>query len=398
MTSTPATTPKQDASSPPTIRLCMFQPALPKYRIPVFRELSSRPGIKYKLFYSADEPVSNVEPSGFEGEAIRSRLITKRPRLIWRQAQIDLVDPSRFDLIMGGWNTRYLSLVPMLLLAQRRGIPTIMWGHGYSKRESFSRRFLRDSTGNLATALVFYGATARNRFVERNGRPERAFVAPNSLDQREIQAARNEWLARPDELRKFKEQHGLLPGPVLLFVSRLSPENRTDMLLKAGAILRKDYPDLRIVIVGGGVEDANLRAVAKDSGIADRTIFTGPIYEESQLAPWFISSDLFVYPRNVGLSLLHGMGYGLPVITTDYEPSWAPEMDALQPWINGMTYQDGSVDALAHIVGAVLSDRERLDRMKASAFRTATEEYSLHKMVDGMEAAIRYAYEHRPRR
>ncbi|MBX3390988.1 MAG: glycosyltransferase family 4 protein [Phycisphaeraceae bacterium] len=395
MTSTPATTPQQDA---PTIRLCMFQPALPKYRLPVFRELSSRSGIKFRLFFSADEPVKNVEPEGFDGESIRSRTILKRPHLIWRQAQIDLVDLSRFDVIMGGWNTRYLSLVPMLLLAQRRGIPTVLWGHGYSKRESYSRRFLRDSTGNLATALVFYGATARNRFVERNGRPERAFVAANSLDQREVQAARDAWRAKPDELQKFKEQHGLLPGPVLLFVSRLSPENRTDMLLQAGAILRKTYPDLRIVIVGGGMEDANLRAVAKDCGIDDRTIFTGPIYEESELAPWFLSSDLFVYPRNVGLSLLHAMGYGLPVITTDYEPSWAPEVDALQPWINGMTYQDGSVDALAHIVGSVLSDRERLDRMKASAFRTATQEYSLTKMVDGMEAAIRYAFEHRPKR
>lgn len=395
MTSAPDAIPTQDAA---TIRLCLLQPALPKYRIPVFRELASRPGIKFRLFYSSDEPVTNVEPSGFEGETIKSRMISKRPRLLWRQAQIDLIDPSRFDVVMAGWNTRYLSLVPSLLLAHKRGIPTVLWGHGYSKSETFSRRFLRDRTGNLASAILFYGATARNRFVERNGRPERTFVAPNSLDQREIQAARNAWLAKPDELRAFKEQHGLLPGPVLLFVSRLSPENRTDMLLRAGAILRKDYPDLRIVIVGGGAEDASLRAVAKDCGIEDRTIFTGPIYEESQLAPWFISSDLFVYPRNVGLSLLHAMGYGLPVITTDYEPSWAPEVDALQPWINGMTYQDGSIDALAHIVGTVLSDRERLQRMKASAFHTATVEYSLNKMVNGMEAAIRYAYERRPRR
>jgi len=373
------------------IRLCLFQPALPKYRLPVFRELAARPGIEFNLFYSSDEPVKNVAPDGFRGQAIESRVLFKKPRLLWRQAQIDLIDPSRFDVVIAGWNTRYLSLVPCLLLAKKRGIPTILWGHGYSKRETFARRFLRDSIGNLASAILFYGSTARNRFVERNGTGERAFVAHNSLDQREIQKARDSWLAKPEELQRFKEKYGLVPGPVLLFVSRLSPENRTDMLLRAGTILRKQFPSLKIVIVGGGDEESNLRAVAKESAVEDLTIFTGAIYDEVDLAPWFISSDLFVYPRNIGLSLLHAMGYGLPVITTDYEPSWAPEVDALQPWINGMTYDDGSVEALAHIVGAVLSDPERLSRMKASAFRTATQEYSLTKMVDGMEAAIRYA-------
>ncbi|MBX3380688.1 MAG: glycosyltransferase family 4 protein [Phycisphaeraceae bacterium] len=394
MTTAPAPSTPLD---PSRIRLCLLQPALPKYRLPVFRELASRQGIDFQLFYSADEPVKNVTPEGFKGQPIASRLLLKRPRLIWRQAQIDLVDPSRFDILMAGWNTRYLTLVPSLLLAKKRGIPAILWGHGYSKNESFSRRFIRDSTGNLATAILFYGATARNRFVERNGRGERAFVAPNSLDQREIQSARQYWLERPEELRRFKEQHGLLPGPVLLFVSRLVPENHTEMLVRAGAMLRKDYPDIKIVIIGGGDEENNLRAIAKECAIDDRTVFTGAIYDEPALAPWFMSSDLFVYPRNIGLSLLHAMGYGLPVITTDYEPSWAPEVDALKPWINGMTYQDRSVDALAHIVGAVLSDRDRLDRMKASALRTATEDYSLTKMVDGMEAAIRYAYGTRSR-
>lgn len=387
----PPTAPPASNGAPP-IRVCLFQPALPKYRIPVFRELASRPGISFHLFYSSDEPVKNVAPDGFQGTPIASRVLLKKPRLLWRQAQIDGIDPSRFDVVMSGWNTRYLSLVPCLLLARKRGIPTILWGHGYSKSETFSRRFLRDSIGNLATAILFYNSSARNRFISRHHNGHRVFVAPNSLDQRELKAARDSWIARPDELQRFKEKHGLVDGPVLLFVSRLSSENRTDLLLRAGAVLRKQYPTLKIVIVGAGEQESDLRAVAKENKVDDLTVFTGAIYDESELAPWFISSDLFVYPRNVGLSLLHAMGYGLPVITTDYEPSWAPEVDALQPWINGMTYTDGSVEALAHVVGAVLSDRERLNQMKANAYRTATEEYNLFKMVDGMEAAIRYAF------
>ncbi len=393
MTEAPANPALPAGESPtPTIRLALFQPALPKYRVPVFRELASRPGIDLHFFYASDEPVQNVEPSGFRGTPITSSIVLSKPRLLWRQAQLDLIDPSRFDVVMAGWNTRYLSLIPSLLKCRRRGIPSVLWGHGYSKRERFSKRFIRDATGNLATAVLFYGEAARKRFVERNGREFRAFVAPNALDQTEIQRARSRWLADPAALQRFKREHSLEHGPVLAFVSRLSPENRADLLLRAGAKLLPAFPHLRIAIVGSGIEEANLRRVAADCGMEKQTIFTGAVYEEENLAPWFLSSDLFVYPRNAGLSILHAMGYGLPVITTDFAPSWAPEVDTIKPWMNGMLYRDGSADDLASVIGSLLNDRARIDRMRTVALHTATQEYTLKGMVDGMERAIRYAY------
>ena len=39
----------------------------------------------------------------------------------------------------------------------------------------------------------------------------------------------------------------------------------------------------------------------------------GSIYDEIELAPWFLTADAFVYPENIGLSILHAFGYGLPV-------------------------------------------------------------------------------------
>jgi glycosyltransferase involved in cell wall biosynthesis len=174
-------------------------------------------------------------------------------------------------------------------------------------------------------------------------------------------------------------------------------ENRTDMLLDCVPGLIGEFPRLRVVIVGDGPVRAALEEQASRLGIADRVTFTGAIYEEAQLAPWFLSSDLFVYPRNIGLSLQHAMGYGLPVVTTDDQASWAPEVEGLKPWMNGMFYRDGDVEDLTEVVRLILADRERLDAMKSLALKTATEDYSVQKMVDGMEAAVRYAYSQRRR-
>ena len=380
-----------------TIRLAVFQPAMPKYRLPVFQELARRPGIKFKLFYSSDEPVKNVTPVGFDAEPITSRVLLKSPRLMWREKQLEIANSDHFDVMVAGWNTRYVSLIASLRIAAKRGMPTVVWGHGYSKQENRAKRGFRDWVGNLATAVLFYGSRARNDFVRRHNAEHRAFVAPNSLDQSEAVRLRAQWLAEPERLAAFKREHGLDQGPTLFFVSRLIHENRTDLLLACIPQLARDFPGVRAVIVGDGPVRAELEQQAARLGIADRVTFTGAIYEESQLAPWFLASDLFAYPRNIGLSLLHAMGYGLPVVTTDDQVSWAPEVECLKPWMNGMFYRDGDVDDLTEVIRLILSDRERLDAMKKQALKTATEDYSVQKMVDGMEAAIRYAYSQRRR-
>ena len=50
------------------------------------------------------------------------------------------------------------------------------------------------------------------------------------------------------------------------------------------------------------------------------------------------------------------MGYGLPVITTDQSSTWAPELDGLKPWLNGMTFNHESVEDLAFVIRNMLQN------------------------------------------
>ena len=222
-------------------------------------------------------------------------------------------------------------------------------------------------------------------------------MAFNCLDQAPIQEARRHWLANPEGLADFRRRHNLNHGenhPTLLFVSRLEAANRLDLLLEAAAMLRGDYPKIQIVIIGKGEAEPELRAQSQALGLSEQVYFPGAIYDEVQLAPWFLSADVFCYPVNIGLSLLHAFGYGLPVVTSDRLQSQGPEIEALRPEENGLLYAHDNATALSLALRRLITDRALNQRLSEHALRTATEEFTLEHMVDGMEAAVRYCARH----
>lgn len=376
-----------------SIRVCIQQPALPAYRVPVFAELASRPGISVEVLFSDKAKLPNVEAQGFEARQVGERLLLGRPREVrWTKAQFEAVDPKRADVAILEYNAGVPSLVPAIRRAKRRGVGVVLWGHGYSVRDSKWSRGLRNLIGRRADAVLLYNHEARERMIEDGFPADKLFVALNALDQGPIQAAREAWLADHSRLADFKREHGLDDRPVVLFVSRLVEQNRTDLLLHAVARLADAQPDLVLAIVGDGDQRAHLGELAERLGIADRVRMPGAIYGEDALAPWFLSARVFAYPAYMGLSVLHAFGYGLPVVTSGDMSCHGPEASAVVDGENGRLVDLGEPGSLAGAVGQILADDELQGRLAAGALRTATERQTISGMVDGHEAAVRFAH------
>lgn len=387
----PESPPVSPPGSPPVIRLIIQQPSLAQYRVPVFRELAQRPGIDLTVYYghAVDGP-ANVEPDGFAAHLVPQRRLRLGPRTaLWHAPAWTSASRRRCDVLLLYWDLHYASLVPALLRAKTAGVPTILWGHGVSKREAGWRRRLRVSVARLATALLFYNHTIRRQYIDLGFDPQRLFVAPNSLDQTPIQHARQHWLDRPDDLRAFQQQHGLTDGRHILFIARLDPGRRLDLLLAAFAQLAPGHPRSKLILIGGGDHRLVLEHTALALGIAHRVIFTGPLYDQLQLAPWFLSSHLACFPSEAGLSLLHAFGYSLPVIATDRLAAHGPEIEALRHEHNGLLFTDNDEHALAAGLARLLDDEPARRRMAHEARNTVLHDFSLTRMVDGMELAVR---------
>lgn len=384
---------------PSPIRVRIQQPALPAYRVPVFAELARRPGLSVEVLFPSRAKLPNVDARGFKASQVPERRLLRWPREVrWVPAQFMAADPTHADVAVLEYNSGVPSLVPAIRKARRRGVGVVVWGHGYSVRDTGPSRRLRNWIGRQADAVLLYHHEARERLIAEGMDPERLFVALNALDQAPIRAARDHWLARPDDLARFRQQHGLAGGKVVLFVSRLTGANRTDLLIHAAANLVEEHPDLVVAIVGDGEQKAELEALAHRLGIGARVRFPGAIYGEEALAPWFLSASAFCYPSFMGLSVLHAFGYGLPVVTSGDMSRHGPEARAVVDGSNGLLVDLGQPASLALALGRVLTDAPLWSSLARGALATARERYTLANMVDGYEAAVRYAKNRAKRR
>lgn len=370
----------------------MQQPALAKYRVPVYRALGLRENIDLHVYYSQAGNIPNVAPEGFRATPFRRREMPwPLNDLIWNPLPKKYFKRENCDVLILNWNIRHLSLLPSLIRARLEGVPVLVWGHGYSKHERPLRRWVRWSITRLCHGIIVYSHTVADTLTRAGFDRNRIFVAQNTIDQTEIQAARQWWLDRPDQLAAFRKENNLDRGPHLLFVSRLEPTNRTDTLLHAMAGMEAEFPGIHATIVGDGADESHLKSLARELGLESRVRFTGAIYKDHDLAPWFLSSDLFVYPSNIGLSLQHAFGFGLPVVVGDIIHLHGPEIEGLRPGENGAFFEHHNPDALRQVLVDLLRDPAKLKEMGRSAHRTATQEFTLARMVDGVEAAVRFA-------
>lgn len=380
-----------------SLRVILQQPALPHYRIPVFRELATRSGLDVQVIYGDTMGKdANVEPDGFEAHYVPVKLLGGG-RFMWHQPQVSFARRGTCDVLLASWSSRYLSLPFGLVRAKMAGIGTVLWGHGYSKNESPTRAKLREFLGRRGDALLFYDQLTADRYVQTGHDATRVFTAVNAIDQKPVQEAREQWLREPATLQAFREEKQLGSGPVLLYVSRISQENRLDLLVDALPIVAKRFPQVKAVLVGKGQPQLieKLKQQAATVGVENSLLFTGPIYDEKTIAPYFLAADVFVYPINIGLSILHAFGYGLPVVTSDLREAQNPEIVALHEGVNGLTYRHNDPQALADTLIQILGNSKYRNEMAQQAHYTVMKQFSIPRMVDGMEAAIRCAADRR---
>jgi glycosyltransferase involved in cell wall biosynthesis len=106
---------------------------------------------------------------------------------------------------------------------------------------------------------------------------------------------------------------------VLISIGRLAQEKNWPTLLEAVKIVIQKHPDLRVVIIGDGVEKNNLQTLAGELGLAERVTFTGEL-PFSEVPAYLKAADLFAFAsitETQGLVTMEAMAAGLPVVAVD---------------------------------------------------------------------------------
>lgn len=87
--------------------------------------------------------------------------------------------------------------------------------------------------------------------------------------------------------------HGV---PCFLFIGRLMWYKGLRIILDALAELKNHDIDFRMIIVGGGGDEAEVKEYTEKLGIGNKVFFTGLLSERKLLRAWYQKADLFLFP------------------------------------------------------------------------------------------------------
>ncbi len=135
-------------------------------------------------------------------------------------------------------------------------------------------------------------------------------------------------------------------------VANFAPKKGHDVLVDAFAALRARRPSLRLVLVGFGPSEQEVRAHVRRRGVADATLFTGDRDDVADLLPAFDVFALASRHEGFGLVVLEAMAAGVPVVATTVDG--LPE--AVGSDAAGRLVAPGDADALAEAIEEVLAD------------------------------------------
>lgn len=101
----------------------------------------------------------------------------------------------------------------------------------------------------------------------------------------------------PEKVAKVTDSYDLPEGiPVFLFVGRIVKYKGLPLILDALAKLSQDGVDFRMVFVGSGPDEKEMKEKAASLLKPEQYIFTGAVYDREQLRAWNTRADLFLFP------------------------------------------------------------------------------------------------------
>ena len=168
-----------------------------------------------------------------------------------------------------------------------------------------------------------------------------------------------------DEL--LKRQLGLEDKIVLGFIGSFYAYEGLLLLLEALPIILQRQPGIRLLLVGGGPQEATLKQKVQELSLEHDVIFTGRISHE-QVQDYYNQVDIFVYPRLsmrltelvTPLKPLEAMAQGRLVVASDV----GGHKELIEEGITGCLFKADNKNALAHTVLNLLDAPENWDAMR----------------------------------
>ncbi|MHB8191857.1 MAG: glycosyltransferase family 4 protein [Bellilinea sp.] len=360
------------------VRLGIQQRVFPVYRAPFFEALGRACPQGFSLFAGSPRPKEAIaSQTSLQHGTLRSaknlHFLGGSGYFLWQRGIMPWLEEWQPEALVMEANPRYLSSMRAVRWMHERNRPVIGWGLGAPKSSGWQgrswQRFL-----NRFDALIAYSWQGAEEYARTGFDHQRIFVAINAVTPRPTRP--------PPERPPMADTRQV----IVLYVGRLQPRKRVDLLLRACAALPVAMQP-QVWIVGDGPVRHELEVLADSAYPSAR--FWGARYDH-ELEELFQAADLFVLPGTGGLAVQQAMSYGLPVIVAEADGT---QSDLVRPE-NGWLLPGSDLAALTGALYKALSEPSRLREMGKASFQLV-DAINLEAMVDSFSRAVAAAVAYR---
>lgn len=298
-----------------------------------------------------------------------------------------------------------LTALPTLRVGHELGIPVVyevraFWedaaaDHGTTTEGSMRYRLTRAMETYAfqhADAVTTICEGLRADIVARGIPSGKVTVIPNAVDIEKFPLGNP-----PDEA--LKASLGLKGMRVLGFLGSFYAYEGLDLLLNALPAILQQAPDVRILLVGGGPQESNLKAQVQQLGIADKIVFSGRVPHE-QVNRYYDLIDLLVYARHsmrltelvTPLKPLEAMAQGKIFIASDV----GGHKELIHDGKTGVLFRAGDVADMVRKILDLLANAEQWPILRVAGRHFVETERNWERSVSNYKAVYGNVLTHSP--
>lgn len=357
--------------------ICFIANTLPSYRESIFKLMDE----EWHIDWYASKTYQDIK--GLSQDVLENTNYIENKHIVgnwyWQTGVWNLIMDSKYStyIITGDLYclSTWLNLILHKCFFKKKKV--YLWTHGWYGREKFVKKWLKRFFFGLADKILTYGNYAKNIGIEQGIKEEKIIPIHNSLNHNNQVDIRNTLSKSDIYINHFKNSY-----PTLIFIGRLTKVKRLDLLLKALFQLKNAEHHYNLILIGSGEDETFLKNLTTDLNLTENIWFYGSCYDERKNAQLIYNADLCVAPGNVGLTAMHTMVYGTPVLTHNDFAWQMPEFEAIIPNRTGLFFKRNNVDSLVYEIQQWFDkNQNNRDAIRKECFREIdlnwTPEYQL---------------------
>ena len=155
--------------------------------------------------------------------------------------------------------------------------------------------------------------------------------------------------------------------PIILYVGRIDPEKRLDILVNSFKKLLKEAPKAHLVMVGDGTAREKLEKMIKKKKLGSQTHFIGRVIGDD-LSQIYRTGTVFVITSKTetqSIVLMEAMASGLPAIAVNA----GAVTELVKDGENGFIFEPNDTTGIASGINTIISNKELREKMSKNALK-----------------------------